>query len=221
MKKNVIIFGSGDFAQVAHFYLTNDSQYKVVGFTIHKNKINENKLFNLPIIPFEEIEKEFPPDKYAMFIAIGYSNSNKLRAKIFNNVKEKGYDLLSYINSKAITWGKVNMGENCFILEGNVIQPFVTIGDDVIIWSGNHIGHHTIIKDHCFLASHVVISGEVIIEPYCFLGVNATIRDGIHIAKNNIIGAGTVILKDTKENDVYTTNSTRLLEIKSEDLKKI
>ena len=221
MKKEVIIFGAGDFGQVVYFYLMNDSEYKIVGFTAHKNKIKDNKLFNLPIMPFEEIEKRFPPDKYAMFIAIPYTNLNQTRAKIFDEVKKKGYELISYINSKAITWKDINIGENCFILENNVIQPYVTIGDNVIMWSGNHIGHHTIIKDHCFLASHVVVSGKVTIEPYCFLGVNATIRDGIHIAKNNVIGAGTVILKDTKENEVYTTNSTKLLEIKSMDLKNI
>lgn len=221
MEKEVIIFGPGDFGQVVYFYLLNDSKYKVVCFAAHKDKIYEKKLFNLPIISFEEIEKKYPPEKYSMFIAIPYTNLNQTRAKIFEEAKKKGYELISYINSKATVWKDISVGENCFILENNVIQPYVTIGDDVIMWSGNHIGHHTIIKDHCFLASHVVISGKVTIEPYCFLGVNATIRDGIHIAKNNIIGAGAVILKDTKEDQVYSTDSTKLLKMKSSDLKNI
>lgn len=221
MKKEIIIFGPGDFGQVAYFYFVNDSKYKVVGFTAHRDKINNNELFNLPIIPFEEIEKKYPPEKYSMFIAIPYTNLNQTRAKIFDEVKGKGYELISYVNSKAIIWKDIDMGENCFILENNVIQPYVTIGNDVIMWSGNHIGHHTVIKDHCFIASHVVISGKVIIEPYCFLGVNATIRDGIHIAKSNVIGAGAVILKDTKENEIYSTDATKLLKIKSGDLKGI
>jgi len=211
MKKEILIFGTGEFGEVAYFYLMNDSKYKVVGFTAHKANIKNKKLFDIPIIPFEGVEKEFPPDKYAMFIAIGYTDRNQKRARIFEEVKEKGYELISYINSKATIWKDINIGENCFILENNVIQPYVTIGNDVIMWSGNHIGHHTIIKDHCFIASHVVISGKVIIEPYCFLGVNSTIREGIHIAGKNIIGAGTVILKDTKEREVYSTNSTILL----------
>ncbi|QUC64454.1 acetyltransferase [Nitrosopumilus sp. K4] len=221
MRKNIIIFGPGDFGQVAYFYLMNDSEFNVVAFTAHRDKIKDEKLFNIPIIPFEEIEEKFPPEKYGMFIAVPYTNLNRIRAKIFDDAKQKGYELISYINSKAIIWNDINIGENCFILENNVIQPFVTIGDDVIIWSGNHIGHHTIIKDHCFLASHVVISGKVVIEPFCFLGVNSTIRDGIHIEKNNVIGAGAVILKNTKENQVYSTNYTKLLDINSEDLKFI
>lgn len=219
--RKVIIFGTSGFAEVVHFYLTHDSQYEIVAFTANKEFIDKKELFGLPIIPFENIEEKYPPDQYLMFITVVYSKINKLRAKIFDDVKSKGYNLLSYVNSKAITWGKLDIGQNCFILENNVIQPFVKIGDDVIIWSGNHIGHHSTIGDHCFIASHVVISGNVKIGPFCFLGVNSTIRDGISIARECVIGAGAVILKDTKEKEVYTTDSTKLLPITSDKLKNI
>lgn len=221
MEKSVIIFGYGDFGQVAYSYLTNDSEYDVIGFTAHKEKIDRDAIFDLPIIPFEEIEKKYSPKEISLFIAIPYTNLNQVRAKIFHQVKEKGFNLISYVNSNAIVSNDVKIGDNCFILENNVIQPFVTIGDDVILWSGNHIGHHSKIGDHCFIASQVVISGKVTIEPFCFLGVNSTIRDGIHIERKNVIGAGAIILKDTKENQVYTSKSTTLLNIKSEDLKGI
>jgi len=219
--KKVIIFGTGDFGKVVHFYLTRDSQHEIVAFTANDWAIKEKKMFDLPVVSFEDIDKKFPVDEFSMFIAVPYSNLNKTRAKIFDEAKSKGYHLISYINSKAIFWDDVKLGENCFILEGNVIQPFVEIGNDVIIWSGNHIGHHSKIGDHCFLASHVVISGKVTIDPFCFLGVNSTIRDGIHISRDCVIGAGAVILKDTKQGEVYTTNSTKLLEVKSDSLKSL
>lgn len=216
--KKVIIFGTGDFGKVVHFYLTHDSKYEIIAFTANKHTIKEKSLFELPIVPFEGIELAYPPEKYDMFIAIPYTKMNKIRARIFDEAKSKGYHLLSYVNSKAITWEGLDIGENCFILENNVIQPFVKIGNNVILWSGNHIGHHSTIGDHCFIASHVVISGKVIIEPYCFLGVNSTIRDGIRIAKECIIGAGAVVLKDTQEKEIYKVNETKVLAIKSDSL---
>lgn len=219
--KKVIIFGTGDFAKVVYFYLTKDSPNKVVAFTANGWAIKEKELLGLPVIPFENIETSYSPDEYTMFIAVPYTNLNKTRAEIFNQAKSKGYHLLSYVNSKAITWEDLNIGENCFILEGNVIQPFVKIGNNVILWSGNHVGHHSIIGDHCFIASHVVISGKVTIGPYCFLGVNSTIRDGVNIAKECVIGAGAVILEDTREKEVYKTDSTKLLSVKSDMLKHL
>lgn len=220
-EKKVIIFGPGDFGQVVHFYLTNDSNYKIEAFTAHKEKIKNNELFNLPIVPFEDLEKLYPPNEYSMFIAIPYTNLNQTRAEIFEQAKKKGYELISYINSKAIYWDDVKIGENCFILENNVIQPYVEIGDDVIIWSGNHIGHHSKIKDHCFIASHVVISGKVTIEPHCFIGVNATIRDGINIGKKCVIGAGCIILSSTKDYEVYKSRQSEKLPYSSDKLKKL
>ena len=76
-----------------------------------------------------------------------------------------------------------------FILENNIIQPYVKIGNNVTLWSGNHIGHHSVIKDHC-LFPLVVISGRVTVDEQCFFGVNSTIRDNITIGKKSMIGAG-------------------------------
>ena len=219
--KKVIIFGPGDFGQVAYSYFKEDSEYEIVAFTAHEDRIENKILFDLPIIPFERIENTYPPEKYSMFIAIPYTNVNQTRSEIFKGAKEKGYELVSYVNSKALVWKDVKVGENCFILENNVIQPFVTIGNDVIIWSGNHIGHHSVIKDHCFIASHVVISGKVTIEPYCFLGVNATIRDGLTIGEKCVIGAGCIILKNTKEKEVYKNKHAEKSGYNSDELKTI
>ena len=219
--KKVIIFGAGVFGEVVHFYLVHDSSYDVIAFTEHQDKIKKKNLFDLPIVPFETIEFNYPPSDFSMFIAIPYSNMNKTRSKIFEEAKSKGYELITYINSKAITWENNNIGENCFILENNVIQPFVKIGNDVILWSGNHIGHHSIIHDHCFISTHVVISGNVIIHDHCFIGVNATIRDGVTISKECVIGAGSVILQDTKEKEVYAVKNTKLLELSSDKLEHL
>lgn len=219
--KKVIIFGTSEFAEVAHFYFTNDSEYKIIAFTANKEFIKKNELLGLPVIPFEDIEKQYPPEEYSMFIAVVYTKVNKIREQIFNQAESKGYELVSYVNSKAITWGQIDIGKNCFILENVVIQPFVKIGNNVIIWSGNHIGHHSKINDHCFITSHVVISGNVTIGSHCFLGVNSTIRDGINIAPECVIGAGSVILKDTKPKQVYTANSTVLIPKNSDELEKI
>lgn len=210
MKKELIIFGTAELAEVAHFYFKNDSDYDIVAFTATSDRIKEEKLLDLPIVPFENIESEFPPDRYSMFIAIGPSGVNKVREKFYNKAKQKGYTLPSYICSKSAHWDNPNIGDNCFILENQTIQPYVTIGNNVTIWSGNHVGHHSRIGDHCFVTSHVVISGGVVVEPYCFLGVNATLRDHIIIRESCIIGAGATILKSTEPNSVYIGTAAKV-----------
>jgi sugar O-acyltransferase (sialic acid O-acetyltransferase NeuD family) len=216
---DVVIFGTGDFAQVACEYLRHDSVHEVVAFTVHERYVEHERLLGLPVVPFEQLEERHPPSARAMLVAIGFSGVNKTRRALYEECKAKGYELISYVNSKAIHWGELALGDNCFVFEANVIQPFVRIGSNVIIWSGNHIGHHSRIGDHCFIASHAVISGSVTIGEETFVGVNATFRDGVTVAPRCLIGAGALIMKDTDEGDVYSVRGTEPRDMKSWDLK--
>lgn len=208
--KKVIIFGSGLIAELAHYYFTSDSNIEVAGFTVDEDYVNEDSFLGLPLISFNRITNHFPPDKYDFFIALSYSNYNILREEKFKAAKRMGYSLVSYVSSKATILNNDAIGDNCFILENNVIQPFVTICDNVTLWSGNHIGHHSTIKENVFIASHVVVSGGVEIGKNTFIGVNSTVRDHITIGQNNIIGAGSLIMKSTKDNEIYVPERTKI-----------
>lgn len=219
--KKVIIFGTGGFAQIIYLYLQKDPTFRIVAFTANHWAIKEKTLYDLPIVAFETIEQTYPPNEFQMFIALGYTDMNRKRAKFFKEAKDKGYVLISYIHPSTIVNDGFQIGENCFIFENNIIQPFVKLEDNVILWTGNVISHHTTIMNHCFIVSHVAIAGNTVIEPYCFIGINATIRNGIRIARECIIGAGAVILQNTKEKEVYTSRSTIKLDITSDMLKRI
>jgi sugar O-acyltransferase (sialic acid O-acetyltransferase NeuD family) len=218
---NVVIYGNGQMARLAHFYLEQDSPLDVVAFTVDRSYVNDTTLEGLPVLPLEEITERHPPDAVGMFVAVGYGRVNKERRDSYHRVKAMGYPLVSYVCSKAILWPNVEIGENCFIMEGNVIQPNVSIGDDVTLGPSNCIGHHCIIKDHCFLASGANLSGNVTIEPCCFLGANATVRNAVTIAQECVIGAGAVIMKDTSEREVYTSPRAQLLPLPSDRLPRI
>ena len=212
--KPVVIFGTGDFARIAKVYFTRDDAFEVAAFTADRDRIEDSRLLDLDVVPFEDLPQTHPPDRYAMFVAIGFSRMNKARAEVYQRCKALGYELVTYVCSKAVVWGENVVGDNTFILENNVVQPFVKIGSNVVLWSGNHIGHDSTIGDHVFIASHVVISGNCSIGDYTFMGVNATVRDGVTIAPECLVGAGALILKDTERAQVFpgqATGPSRLL----------
>lgn len=194
--KKLIIAGDSAFAEVAFEMFQHDSEYEVVAFAVSKEYITKQNLFGLPIIPFEDIEYNYSPTEFEMYIALVYNKLNRNREKLYNNAKQKGYTLANYVSSRAFVWKNVEMGDNVFIFENNVVQPFVKLGSNLVLWSGNHIGHHSTIDSHCFIASHVVISGFVNIGKYCFFGVNATVGNNVNIGDDCLIGAGAMIVKD-------------------------
>ena len=221
MKKKLVIFGSSDMAELAHYYFTTDSDYEVVAFTLDASFIKEPSMCGLPVVAFENVETNYPPENHHFFVALGYSKINALRKEKYLAAKNKGYSLASYISTKATVLNNGRFGDNCFILEDNTIQPFVQIGNNVTLWSGNHIGHHSKVHDHTFITSHVVVSGGVEIGVQSFLGVNATIRNHIKIGEKCVIGAGTLLLGDASPEGLYIGKATDIAKIPSTRLGKI
>lgn len=217
--EKIIIFGTGDIADIANYYFKIDSKYEVVAFTVNKEFISAFTFCDKPVIAWEEITNSFPPSEFKLFIALSYSQMNKVRESKYNEGKSKGYEFVSYVSSRCTYLSQNKPGDNCFIFEDNTIQPFVNIGNNVTLWSGNHIGHHSTIKDHNFVSSHVVISGHCIINSNCFLGVNSTIGHAVEIGAENIIGAGSIITKKTGVGEVYVPARSVKLDKSSSEIK--
>lgn len=214
--EKVIIFGNKKLAELAHFYLTHDSPYKVAAFTVNNEFIENKQFMDLPVIPFEKVEKLYPPDKFRMFIAIGYKKLNKIRAEKYYEAKNKGYKLISYICSNATVWDGVEIGDNCFILESQIMQPFVKIGNNVVLWGGCHFGHNTVVEEHCWISPHAALCGGVTVGKHTFIGTNVTIRDNVSIGRESIIGAGALILNDVGNKEVYIGKPSELYPLDSE-----
>lgn len=200
--KKLIIYGVGETADIAYEYFTHDSDFEVIAFTADKDYITEPIHLGLPVLDFGKLEHLYPPGTVEIFAASTYNKLNRVRTKMYKAAKAKGYTCANYISSKAFVWHNVNVGDNVMIFENNVIQHKVSVGNNVILWSGNHIGHRTVIRDNVYISSHCVVSGFCVIGESSFLGVNCTLNDNINIEKDNIIGSGAVVVKDTEIGNV-------------------
>lgn len=190
----VIIFGNRDLAELAHYYLTNDAKKQIACFTVHGNYIKESNLCGLPVVPFEDIVNSHPPCQYDFIAPLYASEMNRFKERIYLKAKSLGYNIISYISSKAMIWN-CSVGENCFIFEGCNIQPFVKIGNNILIWSYTHIGHHSVVNDHVFMSGHAAIAGHNVINSYCFIGSNCTTKEFISIPEGTFIGQDASVTK--------------------------
>lgn len=206
--KKLLIVGDSAFAEVAYEYFDADSEYEVVAFAVESEFIQRDELFGLPVVAFETVEEQYLPEDHDVYVAVVYTQLNRLRTRLMKDSKSKGFRLASYVSSQASIWRNVNFGEHCFIFENNTIQAFTSVGDNVVMWSGNHIGHHSTIQNNCFISSHVVISGFCDIGENSFLGVNSTISNNITIGKNSWLGPNTVVMKDCATDSFFKTESS-------------
>lgn len=209
--KKIVVFGTGNLARLAYIHFSTEGQYEVVAFTVNEEYLDHKKVFDLDVVPFEQIEQTHSPEEFSMFVAVGYKKVNKARAQIYNMCKNKGYELVSCLSSKFNQLNFVKTGDNCLLMPHVIVQPYAEIGNNVITWGGSCIGYQSRVGDHTYIAPGAIISGNVEIGQFCFIGVNASIKDGIKIAPECVIGAGAVILRDTEKGRVYRGQSAELL----------
>jgi sugar O-acyltransferase (sialic acid O-acetyltransferase NeuD family) len=219
--KKLVIIGDSAFAEVAYQYFHFDSDFEVIAFSVEKNFITRKTLFDLPIVPFEDLEQHYDPAETHFYAALIYTSLNRLRSRLYLEAKSKGYAPASYISSRAFIWPNVLIGEHAFIFEDNTIQPFVTIEANCVLWSGNHIGHHSTLGENCFIASHAVISGFCRIGRNTFIGVNATIANNVDIGEDNWIGLGVTIAKSTNANLLFKGSRSEVADISTLDFFKV
>ena len=95
MNRELIIFGTGPQARLARRFFDADSSFDVVAFTADEEFLEADSFDNLPCVPFEKATSIFPPESFDLFVAIGYTDMNRLRQEKYEQALARGYSLPS------------------------------------------------------------------------------------------------------------------------------
>jgi sugar O-acyltransferase (sialic acid O-acetyltransferase NeuD family) len=198
--QNLVIYGTGNFARLAHYYAEQELAINVLGFVVDDEYFSENLFASLPIFKWEKLPH---PDQTNIFVAIGYKNM-RARALAFAKIKQAGYECVNLISPHCYVAGNVEMGVNNIILPNAVIEPFVSLGNNNVVWSNATICHDVKIGDHNFLASNITIGGNVNIGNKCFFGFNSVVTQNLIVEDEVLLAAGSVALTSLKSLCMYS-----------------
>ncbi len=200
--KETLIFGINRFAELLSEYMEEDG-ISVAGFLVDEKYKPDTDLFcRKPIFYTEYMEQEVPAEQYNVILALGYHKMNTIRQKKYQEMKEKGYEIIGYRHSTALI-------QTDQIGEGNIFLENVTIGKHVKIGTGNifylcaHLAHHTQVKDFNFFAISCSVAGSVSIYNNCFFGNNCTLKNGIQVHDYTLVGAGCYLQRNTDIGGVF------------------
>ncbi len=216
--REVVIIGNGRLAELRYFRLLEAGGFRIQGFVVDREFINAPTLQDLPVSAFDDISGRYPPDRVEVMMGIGHVKCNRVRAERFESLRAQGYRFVTYISPAASVSPQARIGEGCSIGAGALIGPQVHIGDDVVVGTRCIVNHHCTIEDHVFMAVNVVTAGNVRVEAFATLGAGVTLRDGIRIGRDCVIGAGATILEDTPEKSVWIAPAAERLPISSDRL---
>jgi sugar O-acyltransferase (sialic acid O-acetyltransferase NeuD family) len=210
-----VVYGNGSVARLLYAYARDNLQ--LAGFTVDDACIAPDmaELYGLPLIPFSQVERQFPPADHQMIIAVGYIEMNGLREHKYREASELGYSFGRYVDPTVRLHDDVSIGENCIILDHVSIHPGSTVGHSVFISSNVNIGHDCRIGAYSWINSGVAIAGWTEVGERAFLGINASIGDSVRLGRRNYIAANTLVARNTEDDAVYISEPGQKFRLKS------
>ncbi|TFG17497.1 MAG: N-acetyltransferase [Promethearchaeota archaeon] len=153
-------------------------------------------------------------------VTIGENNTIRSGTIIYSDVYmesgcQTGHNVLIRENTK--------IGENTLIGTNSVIDGNVIIGKNVSIQTGVYIPLYSKIGDFVFMGPYSKLTNDKymmrkkyplkgpIIESYVSIGANAVILPNITLRERTIVGASSVVTKNTQKADILIGNPAKVL----------
>jgi len=209
--KDIYIIGTAGFASEVTEYILDNGEYRIKGYFDINEKNHKEYRYQAP---FLESEKNFNFNSNDS-VAIAISD-NKIRNKIYLNLKEKGVNFPNILHKSAF------ISKLCQIDEGSIICPFVTITSNSNIGKNfqanlySYVAHDCIIGDNVTFAPSVKCNGNVVIENNVYVGTGTVIKQGsldrkLIIGQNSIISASTYVNKNVPPNHLAYGNPCKFI----------
>jgi sugar O-acyltransferase (sialic acid O-acetyltransferase NeuD family) len=193
-KSNLILIGAGgharscidvieqqDYFQIAGLVGSpeqRDAQYADYGYAVIGA---DSDLFTLAKIY-----------QYAL-IAIGQIQSAKHRVRLYQHVKQLGYQLPTIIAPTAYVSRHATIGEGSIVMHGAIVNAGAYIGTNCIINSRALIEHDARVGDHCHISTGAILNGGVSVGSESFIGSGSVTMHGITIGNGCIVDMGVSI----------------------------
>ena len=190
MKKEILLIGGGGHCKSVIDVIEQENKFKIAGIVYKKELIGSDVLGYKVIGCDDNLENLFEKYKYAI-VTIGQIKSSALRVKLFNILKEIGYELPVVISPLAYVSKHSIIKEGTIIMHNVLINACVKIGKNCIINTKALVEHDSTVENNCHISTAAVINGGATVRENTFFGSNATSKEYIEI--NQFVKAGSLV----------------------------
>lgn len=130
-------------------------------------------------------------------------------------------DMWTYISTKSILGSYIHIAPSVSIIGGAsatlIMEDFTNIGSGGRIVCATDDFTQGLISPVVPLEHRTVISKPVIFKRYATLGVNCTVLPGVTLGEGCIVGANSVVTKDTEPWTIYAGTPAKPIKIRERD----
>lgn len=115
------------------------------------------------------------------------------------------------VHPTAVVASNAQLGRGVAIMPHVVVGPNVIIGNHSLLYAQSFVGHDTVLDEMVFVANNASIGGRIKIGTGAHIGSNSSTVERLNIGRFSIVGLGSVVLQDVKENNTVVGNPARVL----------
>ncbi len=209
MSNSIILVGGGGHCKVIIDILKENNDYDEILISDLKENIGKEILGIKIEYTDDQLEDLYKKGYKNAFVSIGKVEINEQRGKLFNKIKNIGFNTPVIVSKSPNVSQYSKIGGGTLIGKNVVINPGTQIGENCIINTGSIIEHDCIIEDNVHIGPGAILSGGTYVGKNSFIGTGAIIIQNINISQETLIGAGAVVVKDINEPGVYVGNPAR------------
>lgn len=129
----------------------------------------------------------------AVFVALG---GNRLRERVGAKAVAAGYMLPSLVHPSAVVLRSAVLGQGIAVMPRAVVGAEAWIGDLAIVNTAAVVEHDNRLDTAAHAAPGSALAGNVSVGRRSLVGVGASVRPGVRIGDDVIVGAGSSVVSD-------------------------
>lgn len=196
-KKKILILGSGGHAKVVADTIEQSGEYQIAGFV---DNVNTGHVYlNYSVIGNDDqLQELYYSGITCAAIGIGYLGDGGLRQRLYQTLKDIGFELPPIIDKTAAIAKEVVLAEGAYVGKLAVVNSEASLGIMSIVNTRAVVEHNCNIGDFSHVAIGATVCGGTYVGDAAFIGAGAVVVQEKHVGNNVIVGAGSVVLKDVK-----------------------
>ena len=160
MKKNLLIFGAGQYGQVAKEIAKSTKNFNRIEFLDDNNEKAIGK-----ICEYKKFKKEFS----TAFVAIG---NVEIRLKLIEELDGQGFEVVKIVSPTAQVSPSAQVKSGTIVEHMAVISANSFVGEGVFVCAGAIVNHNATVGDGCQIDCGSVVGSNAVVPPKTKLAYN-------------------------------------------------
>ncbi len=193
---DLIIIGAGGHGKVVADVARRRKQWSNISFL--DDRFPElDSVLNFPVIGRLESLNKIKSKNIDVVVAIG---DNQARLMWVKRINKMCLNLVNIIDPSAVISESAHIGAGTVVFPNAVINADASLGLANIINTSAQVEHDCMLSDGVHLSPGGKLGGNVTLGLCCWIGIGVSVKQGIHIGANTIVGVGAAVVDDLPDN---------------------